>query len=658
MVCLVEAAPGTPAKVTDIPVTAGRRLRTLRGTVAELAALAETVGDDFLRVWVREPARAGLREEVSALLPNALEVRIDPEFAAPVAASRPSSGTERTPSELFREYLGTRSVADPRVEQLFARLHDHVTGGELTCGPCCWRWPGSGRSASPTTVDFAGAEYFALVGATGAGKSTVIDALTFALYGSVPRWDNSRTVALALAPTVSRGIVRLVFDVGGERYVAARELRRAATGSVSVRSARLERLRDAAGLGGADEETDPVADGAAAVTKAVEDLLGLPFGDFCTCVVLPQGDFAEFLHTEPRKRQEKLVRILGLGVYDVIAREANSEAAAQRQRAEVLSEQLGGYADATEAAERDAAARVTELDALAQRVVVAGPELATATADLAAADALAARLQAEREQLTALSVPGGLADLHARQRSAVTDRERVAERAAAAETADTAARERLAGAPSRGPLEQARRDHAEMAGLTAELPGARERHEKASATYATAVRDAADARAALDAARATRDTAEAALTAAQDAVRRLAGERQALVAVAVPAGLEALERRRSAALDALETAGSALADAEACDAEARAVLTAAPERGPLEQARRDRRDLDLAVREHHAADERVAAAAREVAAAAGLVTETRHRLEHTQAERSGRGPGGGGRHTPPRARRRTRLPCL
>jgi exonuclease SbcD len=128
VVCLVEAAPCTPAKVTDIPVTAGRRLRTLRGSVAELGALAETVGDDFLRIWVREPARAGLREEVSALLPNALEVRIDPEFAAPVAASRPSSGPERTPSELFREYLGTRNVADPRVEQLFARLHDRVTG--------------------------------------------------------------------------------------------------------------------------------------------------------------------------------------------------------------------------------------------------------------------------------------------------------------------------------------------------------------------------------------------------------------------------------------------------------------------------------------------------------------------------------------------------
>jgi len=81
-------------------------------------------------VWVREPSRAGLRDEVLDLLPNALEVRIDPEFAAPVSGSRPASGpgVERTPGELFGDFLATRSVADPRVEALFARLHDKVTG--------------------------------------------------------------------------------------------------------------------------------------------------------------------------------------------------------------------------------------------------------------------------------------------------------------------------------------------------------------------------------------------------------------------------------------------------------------------------------------------------------------------------------------------------
>jgi DNA repair protein SbcD/Mre11 len=129
VVLLVEATPTTPARVTDIPLTAGRRLRTVHGSMAELAALRDGVGDDLLRVWVRERARAGLREEVTELLPNALEVRIDPEFAAPVIGSRPASGpgADRSPGELFHEYLGTRSVDDRRVEELFARLHDRVS---------------------------------------------------------------------------------------------------------------------------------------------------------------------------------------------------------------------------------------------------------------------------------------------------------------------------------------------------------------------------------------------------------------------------------------------------------------------------------------------------------------------------------------------------
>ena len=127
VVLLVEATPTTPARVTEIPITGGRRLRTVRGTVDELHGQRAAFGDDHLRVWVREKARAGLREEVTALLPNALEVRIDPEFAAPVQGSRPATGAaDRSPGELFADYLGTREVDDRRVEELFARLHDRV----------------------------------------------------------------------------------------------------------------------------------------------------------------------------------------------------------------------------------------------------------------------------------------------------------------------------------------------------------------------------------------------------------------------------------------------------------------------------------------------------------------------------------------------------
>ena len=57
----------------------------------------------------------------------------------------------------------------------------------------------------PTTVDLTDADFFALVGPTGSGKSTVLDAICFALYGTVPRWGDRRRIENALAPSASRG---------------------------------------------------------------------------------------------------------------------------------------------------------------------------------------------------------------------------------------------------------------------------------------------------------------------------------------------------------------------------------------------------------------------------------------------------------------------
>jgi DNA repair protein SbcD/Mre11 len=129
VVCLVEASPSVPARVTDIPVTSGRRLRTVRGTLAELEAQADSFGEDYLRVWLCEPARAGLRDDTAAILPNALEVRIDPEFAAPSPQDRrpDMASAMQTPDQLFADYCAAEQVRDERVAALFARLHEEVT---------------------------------------------------------------------------------------------------------------------------------------------------------------------------------------------------------------------------------------------------------------------------------------------------------------------------------------------------------------------------------------------------------------------------------------------------------------------------------------------------------------------------------------------------
>ncbi|HEX3780799.1 MAG TPA: exonuclease SbcCD subunit D [Pseudonocardiaceae bacterium] len=127
----VEATPSTPAKITEIRLSSGRKLRTVRGTVAELLGRTEEFGEDYLRVYVREPTRAGLREDIQEALPNALEIRIDPEFAAPTTrANAASTGADHTPGELFAAYCAENTIDDQRVRSLFARLHDEETGAD------------------------------------------------------------------------------------------------------------------------------------------------------------------------------------------------------------------------------------------------------------------------------------------------------------------------------------------------------------------------------------------------------------------------------------------------------------------------------------------------------------------------------------------------
>ncbi|MFF5206151.1 AAA family ATPase [Streptosporangium sp. NPDC000396] len=363
-------------------------------------------------------------------------------------------------------------------------------------------------------VDLREVDYFALVGPTGSGKSTVVDAITFALYGSAPRWDNRRTVTNALAPTTDRGTVRLVFDLAGHRYVAAREVRRTARGGVHVKNARLERLADPDALGTPGDATEVLASDSE-VTPAVEKLFGLSFEHFLTCVVLPQGDFAEFLHAQPAKRQEIFVKLMGLEIYSRIAQAANAEAEGEKQRAVLLAQQLEEYGDATERAQQAAQGRVATLEKVSARVRTALPGLTKHGAAVTEARKACEKLTAERDRLGAVAVPAGLEELGKREREIRTVGELVGEELAAAETADTTAREQLAAAPPRAPLEQARRDHVELDEAERRLLTAQalqQRHATALSEV-TAAREEAE-RLALRARRAEEATARSHLAAA------------------------------------------------------------------------------------------------------------------------------------------------
>ena len=87
-----------------------------------------------------------------------------------------------------------------------------------------------------------------------------------------------------------------------------------------------------------------LAGSARELKPAVEQLLGLPFAHFTKCVVLPQGEFARFLHDEPAKRRDLLTRLLDLEVYDRIGQLARQHAAAAKQAVEIHERQRAGAA--------------------------------------------------------------------------------------------------------------------------------------------------------------------------------------------------------------------------------------------------------------------------------------------------------------------------
>jgi len=120
-VLLIEVEPGLPAAVEFRALSSGRRLRIVRGTLAQIEAVAGEIDPaDYVKVVLDESARAGLADTVRQMLPNAVDVTLDPR-RRPEPELRPDR-SGRTHEELFAEYLGEQDALDPRLVKLFAGL--------------------------------------------------------------------------------------------------------------------------------------------------------------------------------------------------------------------------------------------------------------------------------------------------------------------------------------------------------------------------------------------------------------------------------------------------------------------------------------------------------------------------------------------------------
>ncbi len=123
-VLVVEAGPGHPSKVTTVPLSAGRKLVSITGTLEQVMAVKEDLQDAYVRVELVESARVGLADEVRRAIPNAVDVVLRENDM-----KRPSNSEGRTTvsgPEAFHQYLADNDVVDEEVEALFAELLDEA----------------------------------------------------------------------------------------------------------------------------------------------------------------------------------------------------------------------------------------------------------------------------------------------------------------------------------------------------------------------------------------------------------------------------------------------------------------------------------------------------------------------------------------------------
>jgi DNA repair protein SbcC/Rad50 len=186
-----------------------------------------------------------------------------------------------------------------------------------------------------TIIDFSNLELFAIVGQTGAGKSSILDALTFALFEQTPRLGSKPAKEL-IAQGSSGMSLSLEFEASdGRKYRVARIF---SSKSSEVRFERFE----------ADKWVTAVEQiKKKEVAEAIERTVGLDFEGFTRAVLLPQGEFDRFLRGEPKQRRDLLKNLIGLERIENIQKRSGELAREAKTKSEALQIQLESLQAAT-----------------------------------------------------------------------------------------------------------------------------------------------------------------------------------------------------------------------------------------------------------------------------------------------------------------------
>jgi exonuclease SbcC len=218
------------------------------------------------------------------------------------------------------------------------------------------------------TIDFDDLDLFALWGPTGSGKSSVLDAITYALFGRVERIGRKNLNRL-VSQGQPRMAVSLDFRVGEDVF----RVTRSTTGGGATK-VRLERALSDGEFESYGEHADQVGE----VNLQIRKLVGLDYDAFTRAVILPQGKFEIFLKGDAADRRAILTELLGLELFKRMAQRANEIARDARVNAEAKEQFLErDYAGVDEAAVAAAEAQAKDAASAAKTFTTAEAKVAT-----------------------------------------------------------------------------------------------------------------------------------------------------------------------------------------------------------------------------------------------------------------------------------------
>ncbi len=234
---------------------------------------------------------------------------------------------------------------------------------------------------------------FAITGPTGAGKSTILDAICLALYGSTPRLDKvTKSSNEIMSRQASDCMAEVRFRTMRGEYLCSWSQNRA-RGSGNLQQPR-HRLYDKEGRALAEKTTDVIA--------LVEKLTGMDFARFTQSMLLAQGRFATFLLADGDRRAPLLEKITGTGIYSDISRRVHERSRDEEKALAALDSELAAQDLLSVEEEENLARERRELQERSAELGRREQELAEDMARIEQAEALdreAAALAAEREAL-------------------------------------------------------------------------------------------------------------------------------------------------------------------------------------------------------------------------------------------------------------------